>query len=69
MDAYMQQPYYAACQLLFLRDMLSYPVCCTGVMESSRAMLGCLVGYMDVTEGSRAMLGYPMCYTGVMEES
>jgi hypothetical protein len=25
MDAYMQQPYYGACELLFLRDMLSYP--------------------------------------------
>jgi hypothetical protein len=32
-------------------------------------MLGCLVSYMDVTEGSRAMLGYPVCYMGVMEGS
>jgi hypothetical protein len=31
--------------------------------------LGCLVGYMDVTEGFRAMLGYPVFYLGVMEGS
>jgi hypothetical protein len=33
------------------------------------AMPGCLVGYMDIKERSRAMLGYPVCYMGVMERS
>jgi hypothetical protein len=32
-------------------------------------MLGCLVRYMDITEGSRAMLGYPVCYTRVIKGS
>jgi hypothetical protein len=32
-------------------------------------MPGCLVGYMDVTERSRAMLCYPVYYIGVMEGS
>jgi hypothetical protein len=41
----------------------------TGVSEGSRTMLGCLVGFMDVTKRSRAMLGYPVCYTGVMDRS
>jgi hypothetical protein len=38
-------------------------------MEGYGAMLGCPVGYIDVTERSRVMLGYPVCYTGFMEGS
>jgi hypothetical protein len=41
--------------------MLGYLVCYKDVMER--------VGYMDVTEGSRAMLGHTGCYTKVMEGS
>jgi hypothetical protein len=38
-------------------------------MDGARAMPGCLVGNMEITEVSRDMMGYPVCYTEVMEGS
>jgi hypothetical protein len=40
-----------------------------GVIEGSRAMLGCPVRYMDVTEVSWVKLWCSVCYTWVMEGS
>jgi hypothetical protein len=47
--------------------MLVCPFECIYVADRSTAMLGYMVGYMDVLEGSRAFLGCQVRYMDIME--
>jgi hypothetical protein len=51
------------------RDMLCYPVCYTFVIGRFQPMSGCPMGYLDVTEWSRAILGCLLRYMDVTEGS